>query len=484
MKNKFLIQFFIGVLLFIIFLIFPAFPSNITASRMLAIVVLMAFLWITETIPLGITSLFPIIMFPIFGIDSTAKLSANYMNSTIMLFLGGFFLSIAMEKWNLHRRIALSILNLTGTSKYSIIFGFAIATAFLSMFISNTATVMIMLPIAMAIIIKVEANGNNLVGNKFAIALMIVIAYSASIGGIATLIGTPPNLVLMKVYETSFPDLPKITFASWLFFGIPLSLGMMVLMLLMISFVFLRKLPNDLISKTEIQDQLISLGKMSKAEAKVLGIFLLIVLMWIFREPIKLDWFTIPGWGESLGLGKLIDDGTVGIFGAVILFLMPANFNDLSIKLLNKESIKLVPWEIILLFGGGFALASGFESSGLSKQIAMQLEYMHNLPSLLIIFVISGIVTTLTEFSSNTATAATMLPVIAAMAKVMETDPLMLMIPAAISASFAFTMPISTPPNAIVFSSGRLKIKDMLFTGILMNILGLIYIVLFFSIVM
>jgi len=401
-----------------------------------------------------------------------------------MLFLGGFFLSIAMEKWNLHRRIALSILNLTGTSKYSIIFGFAIATAFLSMFISNTATVMIMLPIAMAIIIKVEANGNNLVGNKFAIALMIVIAYSASIGGIATLIGTPPNLVLMKVYETSFPDLPKITFASWLFFGIPLSLGMMVLMLLMISFVFLRKLPNDLISKTEIQDQLISLGKMSKAEAKVLGIFLLIVLMWIFREPIKLDWFTIPGWGESLGLGKLIDDGTVGIFGAVILFLMPANFNDLSIKLLNKESIKLVPWEIILLFGGGFALASGFESSGLSKQIAMQLEYMHNLPSLLIIFVISGIVTTLTEFSSNTATAATMLPVIAAMAKVMETDPLMLMIPAAISASFAFTMPISTPPNAIVFSSGRLKIKDMLFTGILMNILGLIYIVLFFSIVM
>lgn len=484
MKNKFLIQFFIGVLLFIIFLIFPAFPSNITASRMLAIVVLMAFLWITETIPLGITSLFPIIMFPIFGIDSTAKLSANYMNSTIMLFLGGFFLSIAMEKWNLHRRIALSILNLTGTSKYSIIFGFAIATAFLSMFISNTATVMIMLPIAMAIIIKVEANGNNLVGNKFAIALMIVIAYSASIGGIATLIGTPPNLVLMKVYETSFPDLPKITFASWLFFGIPLSLGMMVLMLLMISFVFLRKLPNDLISKTEIQDQLISLGKMSKAEAKVLGIFLLIVLMWIFREPIKLDWFTIPGWGESLGLGKLIDDGTVGIFGAVILFLMPANFNDLSIKLLNKESIKLVPWEIILLFGGGFALASGFESSGLSKQIAMQLEYMHNLPSLLIIFVISGIVTTLTEFSSNTATAATMLPVIAAMAKVMETDPLMLMIPAAISASFAFTMPISTPPNAIVFSSGRLKIKDMLFTGILMNILGLIYIVLFFSIIM
>jgi len=223
---------------------------------------------------------------------------------------------------------------------------------------------------------------------------------------------------------------------------------------------------------------------MSKAEFKILWIFLLVVFLWMFREPIKLEWFTIPGWGDSLGLSKLIDDGTVGIFGAVILFLMPVSFNDLSTKLLDKESIKAVPWEIILLFGGGFALASGFESSGLSKQIALQLEYMHNLPISIIILVIGALVTTLTEFSSNTATAATMLPVIAAMAKVMEIDPLILMVPAAISASFAFTMPISTPPNAIVFSSGRLKIKDMLFSGILMNILGLIYIVLFFSIAM
>ena len=484
MKNKKLIQLLIAIFIFMFFLIFPIFPSNVVASHMFAIVVLMAFFWITEAIPLGITSLLPIFMFPVFGIDSTAKVSTNYMNSTILLFLGGFFLSIAMEKWNLHRRIALSILNMMGISKYSIVFGFAITTYFMSMFVSNTAAAMIMLPIALAIIGKVESSYNNFSGNKFAIALMLVIAYSASIGGIATLIGTPPNLVLMRVYETSFPDMPKITFANWLYYGIPLSSGMLVLMLLMIYFVFLRQLPKNLLSKTEIKNQLIGLGKMSKAEFKILWIFLLVVFLWMFREPIKLEWFTIPGWGDSLGLSKLIDDGTVGIFGAVILFLMPVSFNDLSTKLLDKESIKAVPWEIILLFGGGFALASGFESSGLSKQIALQLEYMHNLPISIIILVIGALVTTLTEFSSNTATAATMLPVIAAMAKVMEIDPLILMVPAAISASFAFTMPISTPPNAIVFSSGRLKIKDMLFSGILMNILGLIYIVLFFSIAM
>lgn len=480
--NKFL-KLILAILFFIIFLVFPLFPTNPIASKMFAVVVLMAFFWLTEIIPLGVTSLLPIILFPIFGIDSTSKISGNYMNSTIFLFLGGFFLSIAMEKWNLHRRIALSILNLMGTSKYSIIIGFAVATSLMSMFISNTATAMIMLPIAMAIIYKVEDNFNQQLGHKFAVALLLVIAYSASIGGIATLIGTPPNLVLMRVYETSFPDLPRITFASWLPYGVPLSVGMMVFMLLMVMIMFLRKLPNNLLSKSEIKEQLSGLGRMSKAEIKILVIFIFIVFLWMFREPIQLDWFTIPGWGNSLGLGKLVDDGTVGILGAIILFLMPANFNNFSERILTKESIKSVPWEIILLFGGGFALASGFESSGLSKEIAVQLEYMHNLPIFVIILVIGALVTTLTEFSSNTATAATMLPVIAAMAQVIGINPLILMIPAAISASFAFTMPISTPPNAIVFSSGRLKIKDMLLAGIVMNILGLIYIVIFFSVI-
>ncbi len=482
-NQKTILQFLIAIILFVLFLFFPIFPSNPVASRMFAVVVLMAILWLTEMLPLGVTSLLPIFLFPIFGIDSTAKISGNYMNSTIFLFLGGFFLSIAMEKWNLHKRIALSILNLMGTSKYSMSLGFAFTTALMSMFISNTATAMIMLPIAMAIIYKVEENLDNSQSHKFAVALLLIIAYSASIGGIATLIGTPPNLVLMRVYETSFPELPKITFASWLPYGIPLSLGMMVLMMLLISVIFLRKLPKSLLSKIEIKEQLTGLGKMNKAEIKILCIFILVVFMWMFREPIQLEWFTVPGWGVRMGLTGLVDDGTVGIFGAVILFLIPADFNDFSEKILNKDSIKSVPWEIILLFGGGFALASGFETSGLSKEIALQLEYMHDLPIFVIVLIIGALVTTLTEFSSNTATAATMLPVIAAMASVMKMNPLILMIPAAISASFAFTMPISTPPNAIVFSSGRLKIKDMLYAGILMNLLGLIYIVIFFTLI-
>ncbi len=476
-----IIQLIIAIGLFVIFLIFPIFPQDRNSSYMFAVVILMGFFWLAEIIPLGITSLMPIFLFPILQIDTTAKVTTNYINSTIFLFLGGFFLSISMEKWNLHRRIALSILNIIGTSKYKIIFGFTIATTLMSMFLSNTATAMIMLPIAIAIITKVEDNVSKKDSHKFSVALLLTIAYSASIGGIATIIGTPPNLVLMRIYKITFPNLPDITFANWLVYGIPLAFGMTILLLIIISLSYLKQLPNNLLSKSEIDYQLAELGKIQDVEKKILAIFGTVVLLWIFREPIALGSFTIPGWANLIGLSKFIDDGTIAIAGAFLLFLLPVNFKDISKKILDKDAIKKVPWEIILLFGGGFALADGFETSGLSKEIAIHLQYLGNLPLFLNLLIISFIVVALTEFSSNTATAATMLPVIASLSQVIHINPLVLMIPATISASLAFMLPISTPPNAIVFSTGHIKIKEMAKTGIILNILGIIYVVVFFS---
>ncbi len=473
----------IAFFLFFITLIFPIFPSSITASKMFSVVVLMAFLWLTEALPLGITSLLPIVLYPLLQIDSTSSTSTNYMNSTIFLFMGGFFLSIAMEKWNLHKRLALNLLKILGTSKHKIILGFLLSTSIMSMFLSNTATAMIMLPIALSIIFKVESHFEEKTANNFSKALLLTIAYSASIGGVATLIGTPPNLVLVKVYKIAFSNLPEITFTSWLIYGIPISLGMSIILFLLISFVYLKKLPNKLLEKSDIINQISLLESIQPAEKKILIIFAITVFLWIFRVPIDLGSFVIPGWSSFLGMEKTIDDGTIAIFSALLLFIVPSSFKDMNIKILDSHSITKVPWEIILIFGGGFALASGFEHSGLSKEIALKLNYINELPLFVILFAISLFVVTLTEFSSNTATAATVLPIIASLSQVLNINPLILMVPATISASLAFMLPISTPPNAIIFSSGRIKINEMAKVGIYLNILGIIFVTIFFSIV-
>jgi sodium-dependent dicarboxylate transporter 2/3/5 len=480
-KNK-IYLILIALVLFILTQMFPIFSNSQSASNMFSIVVVMAFLWLTEALPLGVTALLPLVLYPILQIESTGTTSTNYINSTIFLFMGGFFLSIAMEKWNLHKRLALNLLKLLGTSKHKIILGFLLSTALMSMFLSNTATAMIMLPIALSIILKVESHFDDKIANNFSKALLLTIAYSASIGGVATLIGTPTNLVFVKIYKIAFPNLPEITFTNWLIYGIPISFGMSVLLFLLINLTYLQKLPNKLLEKNDILEQITLLERMQPAEKKILVIFIITVILWIFRIPIELGGFVIPGWSTFLGLEKFIDDGTIAIFGALLLFIIPANFKDMNLKILDSHSISKVPWEIILLFGGGFALASGFEHSGLSKEIALKLNYMNELPLFVIILSVSLIVVTLTEFSSNTATAATTLPIIASLSQVLNINPLILMVPATISASLAFMLPISTPPNAIIFSSGRIKISEMAKVGIYLNILGIIFITIYFSI--
>ncbi|MCX7908239.1 MAG: SLC13 family permease [Ignavibacteria bacterium] len=477
MKYK---SFLFGIVVFALLLVFKVIPHEPKISHMFAIIIFMGILWLTEALPIGITALFPLVLYPILNISNANQVSVNYFNSTIFLFLGGFILSIAIEKTGLHKEIALFLLKILGNSKDGLLLAFATSSWFLSMFISNTATALIMLPIAVSII-------NNLVGavperarNKFSKALLLAIAYSCSIGGITTLIGTPPNLIFHKIYLINFPNLPEITFAKWLGIAFPISITLLIAEYLLLRTIFLRNVPtkinflqnldtNSLENKESRTDQIITFI-----------VFLSTCLLWIFRSKIDLGFILIPGWADILGISNFVDDSTIAVFSALILFILPSRSINLGERILNIQDLKKVPWDIILLFGGGFAIADGFERTGLSDYLAKSLVDFTHFPELALIVLISVIIVATTEFSSNTAVASTFLPIVASICKVLNIAPIKLMVPSAISASLAFMLPISTPPNAIVFSTGRLKIYEMALVGISLNIFGIIVVALYF----
>lgn len=461
-------------------------PGNYDAKIVASIAVLMAVWWMTEAIPLSITSLVPLILFPLFGVVSGSQVAGAYMNSTIFLFFGGFVIAIAMERWNLHKRVALHVISFTGKTSSRIILGFMVASAFISMWISNTATTVMLLPIGLAIILKLEEEFGKERTRKFSIALMLGIAYACSIGGIATLIGTPPNLVFMRIYKITFPDNPEMLFGDWMKFAVPISVAM-----LFCTWFFLTKIIYRCDKSFEINDDIIisekrKLGKITYEEKSVAIIFLATSLLWIFRVEFDLGILKIPGWSVIFPEMKFIDDGTIAITMALLLFILPSSRkNSESISILEIGAIKKIPWDIILLFGGGFALAEGFVTSGLSKFIGQQFSELRGVNIILIIASISFVMTFLTELTSNTATAQIILPILASLAIELELNPFLIMIPATISASFAFMLPVGTPPNAIVFSSQRLRIIDMARTGFVLNLIGIvvvsIMVYLFFS---
>lgn len=469
----------LGLFLFILFASIQVFPSNLKASLTLAVAVLMAVWWISEALPLAVTSLIPVILFPSLGILSGEDVAGSYFNSTILLFLGGFLLALALEKWNLHKRIALFIISHIGGSASVLILSFMLSSAIISMFISNTATAVMLLPVALSVIYKMEEEA-SLKEKKFASALLIAIAYSCSIGGIATLIGTPPNLVFHRVYLITFPNAPQISFAQWMVFGLPLSIIMLFLTWLLLTKFYFKGIRNVKIDRSIIQQEYKALGKTSFEEKVSLSVLVIAIILWIFRTDINLEGFVVPGWSNLFGNPKMIDDGTIGIFIAFILFLIPSKSQKGS-KILDVLAFAKVPWGILILFGGGFALAEAFHKSGLSLEIGLHLSLLNGLSEFWLLVVIVATITFLTEFTSNTAIANTMLPIIASMAIATHTNPLYLMIPAAIASSFAFMMPVATPPNAIVFGSGRIKIMDMVKVGFLMNIISIIVLSLMFK---
>lgn len=437
---------------------------SLEAYHVLAVTAWVALWWITEAIPIAVTALLPIVLFPLTGALDIGTTTQSFGHKYIFLYTGGFVLAIAIERWNLHKRIALNIISLIGSNVTNIILGFMVATAFLSMWISNTATSVMMLPIGMAIVsqFKKRENGGGDEGNSFGKALMLAIAYSASIGGIATLIGTPPNLVLAGILEQIYNV--KLTFGQWIMFGLPTST-----VLLFICWKYLTKyafrfdqveFPGG---KAEIGKMKQELGKITYEEKAVLIVFFLTALAWIFRALLEK---VIPG----------LDDTIIAMVSAVTLFVIPNK--DKTRKLINWEEAVRLPWGIILLFGGGMALAKGFTSTGLADWIAAQMTQLDGLSMLLLILVLVTIVNFLTEITSNLATTAMLLPVLAPMALSFNLHPFMIMVSVTLAASCAFMLPVATPPNAVVFGSGYLRIPDMIRAGILMNVISIILITL------
>lgn len=467
------IGFFLAVISFSSIVLFGDLdPTKPCINIMAAIAVLMAILWITEAIPLAATSLIPLIFFPITGILSTEEIASSYINSIIFLFVGGFLIAIAMEDWSLHKRIALKIITIFGGSPVSIILGFMLSGALLSMWISNTATALMLLPISLAVIQKLENQFGLEKTHNFTVALLLSIAYSCTLGGIATLIGTPPNLVMVKLLSVLFPEAPEISFGSWMILALPVSVLMLCAVAFLLTKVLFKVNKDIMLEKKFIRDEYESLGNVSFEEKAVSVVFFLTALLWIFRSDILIGSATIPGWSNLLPTADFINDGTVAITMAFILFLIPSKSGNRA--LLNHTSFNKVPWGIILLFGGGFALAKGFGSTGLSNFIGEQLTGLHAVSPLLIILVTAFMVSFLTELTSNTAVTQMLLPIVASVSIAIGMNPLILMITVTISASMAFMLPVATPPNTIIFAGGRIRIIEMAKTGFALNIIGVI----------
>ncbi len=470
-------------------------PERPLVTRMAAVAALMAIWWITDAIPLAATALVPLVAFPLLGIMSTKLAAPIYLNGTIFLFIGGFMIALAMERWHLHRRIALRIIRLIGGSPARLVLSFMVASALLSMWVSNTATAIMMLAIGMAIVAEEEARFGRERTRELTIALLLGIAYGCSVGGMATLVGTPPNLSFVRLFVIAFPDCPpdeQISFAQWMLLGVPIMLVMLVIIWLLLTRVFFRSPAELKLSSTVIDEEYRKLGPMSFSEKAVLWVFVATAALWVGRQDIALGAATLPGWENLLpasafdaGGASLLEDGTVAIAMALLLFLIPSRAKDPAApaRVLDIDVFRKIPWHIVLLFGGGFALASGFKSSGLSEHIGAQFAGLAGAPPVMVVAAVSATLTFMTELTSNTATTEMAMPILASVAVAMRTHPYLLMIPATLSASCAFMMPVATPPNAIVFGSGRLRVIDMVKVGFVINLIGIVVITALFYLI-
>ncbi|MET9713163.1 SLC13 family permease [Nocardiopsis alba] len=458
----------LGPLLFVVTLLFFE-PEGLSPAGLavLATTLWVATWWITEAIPIPVTSLLPIVLLPLTGaLDGDAVVSA-YGNDIIFLFLGGFTLAIAMEKWNLHQRIALSIVSAIGTSPRRIILGFMVATGFLSMWVSNTAATMMMIPVGLAVVYQAARSlrGGEFADDlpKFEKSIIFGIGYAATIGGLGTLIGTPPLAILSATVGELFDE--SISFGGWMLFGVPIAAILMAsawLYLTGVKFkVRFKQLPGG---REIIRKERKALGRMSAEEKIVLAVFLGTAFMWVTRSFL---WEGIlPG----------ISDGLIAIVATVVLFTLPTRSAGEK-RILQWEDSKKIPWGILLLFGGGLAIAAGFVDTGLSAWIGEQLRVLDGVNIILTIVFATALVLFLTEITSNAATATMILPVIAALAFSLNIHPYALMVPCAMAANCAFMLPVGTPPNAIMFGTGRVTIMEMVRTGFWLNLFALVLIV-------
>jgi solute carrier family 13 (sodium-dependent dicarboxylate transporter), member 2/3/5 len=433
--------------------------------RLAAVAALMAVWWATEALPIPATAFIPVIAFPILGITSIDDATAPYMDPVIFLLLGGFMIARSLEEWNLHRRIALNILGRVGSRPSRIIFGFMLATALISMWVSNTATTAMMLPIGLSVIAVIGIEGKT--GHNFAIALLLSIAYSASIGGLATLVGTPPNAMLAGFMRENYGI--QIAFNSWLLIGIPVvSVMLPSAWLILTKFAF--HLPKKSFEGAEqaIAGQLTALGPITRPERRTAILFAVVALAWCFR----------PQLAAGLGIKGLSDSG-IAMAGAFALFLIPSGDQQRRrLFLLDWRAASKLNWGVVLLFGGGLSLAAAVAQTGLATWLGDALAVLATWPPILLAAAICALIIFLTELTSNAATIAAILPVLGAIATEGRLDPLAIAVPGALAATCAFMLPVGTPPNAMVFGSGYIRVPDMVKAGFRLNIVGIVVITL------
>lgn len=467
-KSQILI--FIGVLISFGFWYLNPFAFESASSKVLTIAILMIFLWVSDALPMPVVAVFPLVLFPLFKIsplDATAK---SFANPVIFLFFGGFMLGLAIEKWHLHRRIALNIIRLTGTKGDRIVLGFILATGLLSMWLSNTATTMMMYPIALSVIAVIAKNKQEGANYPFFnMTIMLAIAYASNIGGIATIIGTPPNVAYIGYFQTKYGS--EVDFMSWMSIATPLSL----ILLFALYFVMVKWLyPSNIIAIREsenlLNQEIKELGPMSIAEKRVLFVFILTACLWIFRSLIN-----------GVQSAVKLDDTVIAMIAAILLFIIPSgirNHEGVQSPLLRWEDTGKMAWGILLLFGGGICLAEALEKVGLISILGDWLS-----GSTANIFLLICLITVLSifisEVMSNVAQVIVFAPVVSSMADSLHINPLLLGIPMTLAASCAGMLPMGTPPNAIVFASNHIKMKDMIKVGFVMNVISIILITLF-----
>lgn len=445
-----------------------------------AIIALIATLWMTESMPLPAASLLPIVLLPAAGVSSVSAAAAPYADRFVFLFMGGFMLALAMERWGLHRRIALRIVLMVGSGPTRLIAGFMLASGVLSMWVSNTATTVMMLPIGLSVIVLVRARmepegadeGTAGVTRNFATCLMLGIAYAASIGGVGTLIGTPPNVVLAGAVQRTLGM--EIGFFRWMLFGVPVAITLLVICwVVMTRWVYPVRLGDIPGGKDLIRGELARLGRTTRGEWTVLIVFALTAAAWVLREPL----LRLPGVREAAPALARIDDSVIAIAGALALFAIPVDAKRGVFALDWRTAVRL-PWGVLLLFGGGLSLAAAMQSSGLDVWIGDRLGGLGNVPAPVLVLVITGSIVFLSEIASNTAIAAAFLPVMAAVAASAGVEPMLLMVPTALAASYAFMLPVGTPPNAIVFGTGHVTMGQMMRAGIWFNLIAIVLITL------
>ena len=475
----------LGPLIFVVVLLSQPFAIPSSANAALASTLWIVIWWVTEAIPIPATSLLPIVLFPLTGVVEVRAATAPYADPIVFLLLGGFLLALGIERWGLHRRIALTVVSFVGVEPSRLLLGFMIATAFLSMWISNSATAMLMVPIGTAVIVALgtidehehppagRSDEEELVADlqvdpedrpatNFGLALMLGIAYSASIGGVATLIGSPPNAVFAGVAASQLDV--QISFLDWLVFAGPLALIFLFVTWLFLILFLRPQLPLDQDAKKVIQTQREMLGPVSRGERRVLAIFVLVAAGWLFRPFVLQPLF------------PAITDTIIAIAGGVLLFVVPVQYKDREF-LLNWEDAARLPWGVLLLLGAGFSLANGFQESGLDTVITQGLGGLAGIPLFALLLLVATVVIFLTEVTSNTATATVFMPIMISLGVTLSVSPLPLMATAALAASLAFMLPVATPPNAVVFGSGYVTIPQMSRVGFWLNLLGIIALV-------